>query len=116
VPREEGDKCGKMTVVGKHDLFQKSKKKCYSFCLMVEASDHGYVLHTRRIHVTRYRINVSDGQLHRFAARERSVNGMEDFISKYYWSTFSLAVPDFAARISGVVDYVEAPGDESWNY
>jgi hypothetical protein len=27
-----------------------------SFCLMVEASDHGYVLHTRRIHVTRYRI------------------------------------------------------------
>jgi hypothetical protein len=25
----------------------------YSFCLMVEASDHGYVLHTRRIHVTR---------------------------------------------------------------
>jgi hypothetical protein len=31
-------------------------KKVYSFCLMVEASDHGYVLHTRRIHVTRYRI------------------------------------------------------------
>jgi hypothetical protein len=31
-------------------------KKCYNFCLMVEASDHGYVLHTRRIHVTRYRI------------------------------------------------------------
>jgi hypothetical protein len=30
--------------------------KNYSFCLMVEASDHGYVLHTRRIHVTRYRI------------------------------------------------------------
>jgi hypothetical protein len=23
---------------------------------MVEASNHGYVLHTRRIHVTRYRI------------------------------------------------------------
>jgi hypothetical protein len=23
---------------------------------MVEASDHGYVLHTRRIHVTQYRI------------------------------------------------------------
>jgi hypothetical protein len=33
-----------------------SMKKVYSFCLMVEASDHGYVLHTRRIHVTRYRI------------------------------------------------------------
>jgi hypothetical protein len=31
-------------------------KKVYSFWLMVEASDHGYVLHTRRIHVTRYRI------------------------------------------------------------
>jgi hypothetical protein len=31
-------------------------KKVYSFCLMVEASDHGYVLHTKRIHVTRYRI------------------------------------------------------------
>jgi hypothetical protein len=31
-------------------------KKVYSFCLMVEASDHGYVLHTRRTHVTRYRI------------------------------------------------------------
>jgi hypothetical protein len=30
--------------------------KVYSFCLMVEASDHGYVLFTRRIHVTRYRI------------------------------------------------------------
>jgi hypothetical protein len=30
--------------------------KRYSFCLMVEASDHGYVLHTRRIHVTRYGI------------------------------------------------------------
>jgi hypothetical protein len=30
-------------------------RNCYSFCLMVEASDHGYVLHTRRIHVTRYR-------------------------------------------------------------
>jgi hypothetical protein len=26
--------------------------KVYSFCLMVEASDHGYVLHTRHIHVT----------------------------------------------------------------
>jgi hypothetical protein len=25
---------------------------------MVEASDHGYVLHTRRTHVTRYRIPV----------------------------------------------------------
>jgi hypothetical protein len=32
------------------------KTERYSFCLMVEASDHGYVLHTRRIHVTRYRI------------------------------------------------------------
>jgi hypothetical protein len=31
-------------------------KKDYSFCLMVEASDHGYVLHTRSKHVTRYRI------------------------------------------------------------
>jgi hypothetical protein len=31
-------------------------EKRYSFCLMVEASDHGYVLHTRRIHVKRYRI------------------------------------------------------------
>jgi hypothetical protein len=30
--------------------------KSYSFCLMVEASDHRYVLRTRRIHVTRYRI------------------------------------------------------------
>jgi hypothetical protein len=26
-------------------------KKRYSFCLMVEASDHGCVLHTRRIYV-----------------------------------------------------------------
>jgi hypothetical protein len=25
---------------------------------MVEASDHGYVLHTRRISVTRYRIRI----------------------------------------------------------
>jgi hypothetical protein len=29
-----------------------------SFCLMVEASDHGYVLHTRRIRFTRYRIRI----------------------------------------------------------
>jgi hypothetical protein len=33
-------------------------KNRYSFCLMVEASDHGYVLHTRHIHVTRYRIRI----------------------------------------------------------
>jgi hypothetical protein len=32
------------------------RKKRDSFCLMVEASDHGYVLHTRCTHVTRYRI------------------------------------------------------------
>jgi hypothetical protein len=30
--------------------------KMYGFCLMVEASHHGYVLHTRRIHVTRYNV------------------------------------------------------------
>jgi hypothetical protein len=35
---------------------EKKKFRRDSFCLMVEASDHGYVLHTRRIHVTRYRI------------------------------------------------------------
>jgi hypothetical protein len=35
-----------------------NKKDNYSFCLMVEASDHGYVLHTRRIHVTRYGIHI----------------------------------------------------------
>jgi hypothetical protein len=29
----------------------KYEKKRYSFCLMVEASDHGYVLHTRCIYV-----------------------------------------------------------------
>jgi hypothetical protein len=34
------------------------KKDNYSFCLMVEAPDHGYVLHTKRIHVTRYRIRI----------------------------------------------------------
>jgi hypothetical protein len=28
-----------------------SIEKRYSFCLMVEASDHGYFLHTRRIYV-----------------------------------------------------------------
>jgi hypothetical protein len=32
------------------------KKILYIFCLMVEASDHGYVLHTRLIHVTRYNV------------------------------------------------------------
>jgi hypothetical protein len=37
---------------GRNDVSEKDN----SFCLMVEASDHGYVLHTRRIHVTRYRI------------------------------------------------------------
>jgi hypothetical protein len=35
---------------------EQTKEK--SFCLMVEASDHGHVLHTRRIHVTRYRIRI----------------------------------------------------------
>jgi hypothetical protein len=39
-----------------YDEKQLTGGKNYSFCLMVEASDHGYVLHTRRIHVTRYRI------------------------------------------------------------
>jgi hypothetical protein len=33
-------------------------RKSYSFCLMVEASDHGYVLRTRPIHVTRYRVRI----------------------------------------------------------
>jgi hypothetical protein len=37
-------------------------KRSYSFCLMVEASDRGYVLHTRRIHVTRYNV-VSVGYI-----------------------------------------------------
>jgi hypothetical protein len=38
-----------------HD-FVSVVKKVYSFCLMVEASDHGYVLHTRRYmsHGTEY--------------------------------------------------------------
>jgi hypothetical protein len=33
-------------------------QKNYSYCFMVEASDHGYVLHTRRIHVTRTEYNM----------------------------------------------------------
>jgi hypothetical protein len=33
-----------------------NKKILHSFCLMVEASNHGYVLHTRHIHVTRYNV------------------------------------------------------------
>jgi hypothetical protein len=37
-------------------VYSELEEKNYSFCLMVEASDHGYVLRTRRIHVTRYRI------------------------------------------------------------
>jgi hypothetical protein len=40
----------------KYHAWGTTQKIDYSFCLMVEASDHGYVLHTRRIHVTRYRI------------------------------------------------------------
>jgi ABC-type enterochelin transport system ATPase subunit len=39
------------------------QRRKVSFCPMVEASDHGYVLRTRRsIHVTRYRIryDISD--------------------------------------------------------
>jgi hypothetical protein len=28
-----------------------TNRKRYSFCLMVDASDHGHVLHTRRIYV-----------------------------------------------------------------
>jgi hypothetical protein len=41
---------------GKRFISFTKHKKVYSFCLMVEALDHGYVLHTRRIHFTRYRI------------------------------------------------------------
>jgi hypothetical protein len=37
-------------------IHTKGNKKVYIFCLMVEALDHGYILHTRHIHVTRYRI------------------------------------------------------------
>jgi hypothetical protein len=35
-----------------------SEQKGYSFCLVVEASDHVYVLRRRRIHVTRYRKRI----------------------------------------------------------
>jgi hypothetical protein len=34
----------------------------------------------------------------------------------FYRPTFSLAVPNFAARVSGVSAYVVASGDENWNY
>jgi hypothetical protein len=47
--------------------------------------------------------------------KERSVNGVIDFISLYYCPNFWLEAPNFTARFSGVFDYVEAPGDESWN-
>jgi hypothetical protein len=79
---------------------------------MVDASDHGYVLHTRRIHVTRYRIRIqhqwrlailnkfADGLFRRFAASESYVNGVEVFISEYYRTTLTLDVPEFAARNS----------------
>jgi hypothetical protein len=39
-----------------HISLFKDKKILYGFCLMAEASDHGYVLHTRRIHVTHYNV------------------------------------------------------------
>jgi hypothetical protein len=38
---------------------------------------------------------------------------VEDFISEYYWSPFSFAVPNFAARTFGFFDYVEALGEEN---
>jgi hypothetical protein len=44
---------------------------------MVEASDHGYVLHTRRIHVTRYRIRydmISDLKNKKQQLRLRFIN------------------------------------------
>jgi hypothetical protein len=47
------------TILPRHTDASGTDRKCkkrYSFCPMVEASDHGYVLHTRRIQVTRYRI------------------------------------------------------------
>jgi hypothetical protein len=34
----------------------------------------------------------------------------------FYRPTYSLAVPNFAVRVSGVFAYVVASGDESWNY
>jgi hypothetical protein len=57
-------------------------------------------------------LNFEDGQFRRFAASKRHVNGVEIFISEYYRTTFLLAVPKFAARISGVFAYVEAYCDE----
>jgi hypothetical protein len=52
--------------LGKVKTFhQREVKIMYSFCLMVEASDHGYVLHTRRIHVTRYNV-VRVGYIYMF--------------------------------------------------
>jgi hypothetical protein len=61
-------------------------------------------------------VNVASGQFCRFAASERYINSVEVFISEYYRIKFSLAVPNLAARFSGVLAYVEAPGDGSWNY
>jgi hypothetical protein len=49
------------------------KKILYSFCLMVEASDHEYVLHTRRIHVTRYNV-VRVGYIYLFFERVSMYN------------------------------------------
>jgi hypothetical protein len=62
-----------------------------------------------------YIVKVADRQFRRFAASEIYVNGVEFFISEYYRTTFSLAVPQYTARFSGVFTYVETPGDEVGN-
>jgi hypothetical protein len=51
-----------------------------------------------------------------FAASKRSQNCVEVVNSKYYRTNFSLAVPIFAARISGVFADVVAHGNGSWNF
>jgi hypothetical protein len=59
------------------------------------------------------KLNVVDGQYRRFEASEKYVNGVEVFNFEYYSTTFSIAVPKFAARMCGVFEYGEVAGDKS---
>jgi hypothetical protein len=43
---------------GSREYERKWKVNVYPSSLMMKVPDHGYVLHTRRIHVTRYRISI----------------------------------------------------------
>jgi hypothetical protein len=55
--------------------------------------------------------NVADGQFLSFAASKNPEKAWKFSYLNIFGQNLSLAVPNFAARISGVIANVEVPGD-----